>query len=48
MRKKLYTLICAGLIMAASVITVHAAEMESINGVAIETADYNSTHLACK
>lgn len=45
MRKKLYTLICAGLIMAASVITVHAAEMESINGVAIETADYNSTHL---
>ena len=45
MKKKLYTLICAGLIMAASVMTVHAAEIESVNGVEVEEADYNITRL---
>ena len=39
MRKKLYTLICAGLIMAASVLTVYAAEVECLNGVEVEEAD---------
>lgn len=45
MRKKLYTLICAGLIMAASVMPVYAAEVDGINGISIETADYNITHM---
>ena len=45
MRKKLYTLICAGLIMAASVLPVYAAEVESVNGVEVEEADYNITRL---
>ena len=45
MRKKLYTLICAGLIMAASVLTVYAAEVECLNGVEVEEADYNITRL---
>ena len=45
MRKKLYTLICAGMIMAASMMQVYAADMESINGVSIEEADYNNAHL---
>lgn len=45
MRKKLYTLICTGLIIAASVSQVHAAEVENINGISIEKADYSVEHL---
>ena len=40
MKKKLYTLICAGLIMVASAMSSYAAEIEGIDGINIEKADY--------
>ena len=45
MRKKLYTLICAGLIMVASVVQVYAADVERVDGISVEKADYNITRL---
>ena len=36
MRKKLYTLICAGIIIAASMMQVYAADTQYINGVSVE------------
>ena len=41
MKKKLYTLICAGLIMVASAMSSYAAEIEGIDGINIEKADYD-------
>ena len=45
MRKKLYTLICAGMIIAASMMQVYAADTQYINGVSVEEADYSNTCL---
>ena len=36
MRKKLYTLICAGMIIVASMMQVYAADTQYINGVSVE------------
>ena len=45
MRKKLYTLICAGMIIAASMMQVYAADTQYINGVSVEEADYSNACL---
>lgn len=46
MKKKLFTLICAGFIMIASVIPSYAAsEVEGIDGINIEKADYDITRM---
>lgn len=45
MRKKLYTLICAGMIIAASMMQVYAADTQYINGVSVEEADYSNVCL---
>ena len=45
MRKKLYTLICAGMIIAASMMQVYAADAQYINGVSVEEADYSNACL---
>ena len=43
MRKKIYSLICAGFIMTMAAMQVQAAEIKNIAGFSIETADYNTT-----
>ena len=43
MRRKIYTLICAGFIMAMAAIQVQAGEIKNIDGFSIEVADYNTT-----
>ena len=45
MRKKLYTLICAGMFIAASMMQVYAADTQYINGVSVEEADYSNACL---
>ena len=45
MRRKIYTLICAGFIMAMAAIQVQAGEIKNIDGFSIEVADYNTTRL---
>ena len=45
MRKKLYTLICAGMIIVASMMQVYAADTQYINGVSVEEADYSNACL---
>ena len=45
MRRKIYTLICAGFIMAMAAIQVQAGEIKNIDGFSIEVADY--TRLGC-
>ena len=45
MRKKLYTLICAGMIIAASMMQVYAADTQYIYGVSVEEADYSNACL---
>ena len=45
MRRKIYTLICAGFIMAMAAIQVQAGEIKNIDGLSIEVADYNTTRL---
>ena len=45
MIKKLYTLICAGMIIAASMMQVYAADTQYINGVSVEEADYSNACL---
>ena len=47
MKKKLYTLICAGLIMVASAMSSYAAEIEGIDGINIEKADDCSAAYRC-
>ena len=41
----LYTLICAGMIIAASMMQVYAADTQYINGVSVEEADYSNACL---
>lgn len=44
MRKKLVSFICAAVMMAVIPMQVHAAESTKVNGVSIETADYNDSY----
>ena len=43
MRKKLYTLMCAGMIIAMSMMQVYAGDVEQLNGTSVEQADYSNT-----
>ena len=45
MRRKIYTLICAGFIMAMAAIQVQAGEIKNIDGFSIEVADYNTAFM---
>ena len=43
MRKKIYSLICAGFMMVMAAMQVQAADIKNVNGFSVETADYNTT-----
>lgn len=43
MRKKLYALICAGIIAIVAAMPIQAAEIKEINGTKIEAADYSNS-----
>ncbi|WP_448863365.1 hypothetical protein [Clostridium sp.] len=44
MRKKLYSLICAVVMMTAVAVQAQAAEITSVNGISIENADYSNSY----
>ena len=43
MRKKFYSLVCAGFMMVMAAMQVQAADIKNVNGFSVETADYNTT-----